>query len=148
MPERGQSLVEWALLFPLIFMTLVVLFQLFFVAQKKILLTQEAAQKAYAAAIGESSMQKALDSMKQTMSDIQNSSRWGVVGLPSIRPGPLTAWRPYPGIGTYQMPGSLVLVDLNYFVFNHAVFGGTLLSDLRLQAHSELPKEPDIPGAS
>lgn len=143
MANSGQSLVETALLLPIVFLTLALFLQLLLVVFMQMNLQRSAARVAHRLALGQPSWR----AVAPEMAVYGRALRWGrpAPGRFGGRSVPLEGWKPYPGPLAATPKNCLAIADLSYQLFGDwYVRAG--IKPLRLSAHAEMPCEPSIGG--
>jgi len=140
---RGQSLVEFSLVLPAAFLTVLLLLELFFIARVKLVMGFSADRVARAAAAHGHPSVVAAD---QILRHFSAGPAWGTLWPPRLSPEALPQGPGYPFlvIKPLNAPLRLSVVDLSFSVFPKKWFGGWI-GVPALGAHVELPEEPEIP---
>jgi hypothetical protein len=137
---KGQSLVEYALLLPLICFTLAGLLQLFFLIWTQMHFQQAAARVAYQTGIRVPKIEITTELTQNSQSPLP----WGYFDPINTKSRTLTlaGWQAYTGVATLDKPATLATIDLTYRFFPRFLFRWVHSAT----AHCEFPMEPQIWG--
>lgn len=135
---KGQSLVEWAFLFPIVMLTIVMIAHLLILVRVKMELGRTAARLADAAALGQSTMpQAAAEGLR-----FSRYIRWGIPTDLSPSVHVFTPYRNWNGRASLQTPGQMAIANVSFRFRSRAATRGLALMGLPLSARAEFPLEP------
>ena len=134
--QEGQTLVEIALVFPLILLMLACMLQLVLLIRLHMMLHRSAVQMAAQIAMG----RPASDVEASELVQYRHTLRWGVP-IPNVHTEPLPSWRRYRGIQTASQDNCRAVADLS-FPLTGSWFASVGLRPLVLHARAVLPCEP------
>jgi hypothetical protein len=141
MNRRGQTMVELALLLPLVIFFVATLVQFLLVVRIQVHLQQSVNRMVQSLAIGE----RAPTAFAREATTYPSGSRLGfLVPFPKIMKEPLRPWPAYPGNGTARTSGTLVSVELRYHLARRDLWAW-MIPGGELRAWCALPKEPSVP---
>ncbi len=127
--RQGQTLIETALLLPLVVLTLVVLLELGLLLSTRIRLH-------HTASLGSSQSITTFTGLP--------SLRWGVILPTKIHYDRMTGWKAYPVPGVRRDGNFLQSTDVSFQFFPHFIFH-RWIPPLTVHAYSEHPQEPRVP---
>jgi hypothetical protein len=134
--NRGQAIVEMALLIPLVFVLLACMLQILLVIHLHMKMQHSAVMMAQTIAFG----QKQILAEPAILAYYGNSLRWGIPLAHSETP-PLTAWRHYKGVDTATENNCMAVSEVTCPLFANW-FASVGLKPIILRAHAEFPCEP------
>jgi hypothetical protein len=143
MNRKGQTIVEMALLIPVVIFVFAVLYYMILLVRTEIVLRESALTIASKVAMGSPSIPAIAEEALKL--EVINW-RWGVLFPPSchVKEPTIDQWQSYTGFGTVQTQSQMVQVDLLYILFPHA-YAKYHIPLMTLHAHCELPTEPTVP---
>ncbi|MFA5975730.1 MAG: TadE family protein [Elusimicrobiota bacterium] len=143
--KRGQSLIEMALLLPVVFLTFVLMLQLLWLIRVKLVFQLSASQLAHTVAVGRYVQAKAIAELAwQFRNEIRQTQ--GIPSTPKLtifRMGRLPSY-PFPSVGSWSGEGKIASVNLSFHVFPKWFLRSGLPSP-KVIGYAELPFEPEIP---
>jgi hypothetical protein len=142
--NKGQSLVEFSLVFPAVLFTVILMLEIFFIVYAKIALGFTADRIARAAA---AQGNPRVVELSEYRIHFTVGPSWGMPLRAGLKKDNLPQWPPYSGLAIKKpldRGGSLSVVDMKFKVFPKVWFGN-LIHIPNLGAHVELPTEPAVP---
>jgi hypothetical protein len=144
--NKGQSLVEFSLVFPAVLLTMILVLEFFFIVYAKISLGFTADRIARSAAVPNGFFSPTAVTMNEYAKHFRTVSSWGTPRWPKIQrenlpPGPDY---PFEVIDPLDMPPQLLTVDISFLV-SPMIWFTNIIRVPTLGAHVELPVEPEVP---
>ena len=135
--QRGQSLVEFVLVFPVAALVGLLIFQGLFIVRTHLLLREVASLGAKT--IGTDPRKGPLWPL-QALATLRTAPRWGIASTPSTEKEPIMPWPSYTGVSTLDCPGELVSVRVSYVTRGQSFFQWAVPWQT-LRARAEFPSE-------
>ncbi len=134
--SHGQSLVEVALLFPMIILMLAFMLQLLLMIHMHMKLHRTALYMAEQMSFGVNKPTV----IGMALLDYTKTLRWGLP-IPRPKVEPLSSMRRYPGVQTLNHTNCLAIGDITFPLMG-SWFASVGIQPIILKAHEELPCEP------